>query len=163
TSPRSLLTGSLDAAEQSRLSHRYADALPNKHSQPAKEQHGSHPDSSPTNATQPLYAMRRLGGNSRFVGAAIALAGLALLLLAAFKVIGNTSAFFGAGSLFLLGSLFFEHSWLRRNIRSAIQGSGWWAVSRLGFRNATYRAGRSILCIALIASAAFIIVAVESF
>jgi hypothetical protein len=36
-------------------------------------------------------------------------------------------------------------------------------VARLGFRNATYRPGRSVLCIALIASAAFIIVAVDSF
>ena len=33
----------------------------------------------------------------------------------------------------------------------------------LGFRNATYRPGRSVLCIALIASAAFIIVSVDAF
>jgi putative ABC transport system permease protein len=36
-------------------------------------------------------------------------------------------------------------------------------VLRLGFRNATYRPGRSVLCIALIASATFIIVAVDAF
>jgi hypothetical protein len=65
--------------------------------------------------------------------------------------------------MLLLASLMGEHAWLRRTVRSAISGSGWFGVSRLGFRNATYRAGRSILCIALIASAAFIIVAVESF
>ena len=40
---------------------------------------------------------------------------------------------------------------------------GWWSITRLGFRNATSKAGRSVLCIALIASAAFIIVAVDSF
>ena len=47
--------------------------------------------------------------------------------------------------------------------RTAIQGSGWWTIARLGFRNATYRPGRTVLCITLIASAAFIIVAVDSF
>ena len=44
-----------------------------------------------------------------------------------------------------------------------IQGAGWWTIARLGFRNATYRPGRTVLCITLIASAAFIIVAVDSF
>ena len=38
-----------------------------------------------------------------------------------------------------------------------------WSVPRVGFRNASYRPGRSVLCIALIASAAFIIVAVDAF
>ena len=37
------------------------------------------------------------------------------------------------------------------------------AIARLGFRNATYHPGRTVLCITLIASAAFIIVAVDSF
>src|SRR5262249_11009768 len=74
-----------------------------------------------------------------------------------------TPGFFGAGTMLLLALLLGEHAWLRRGVRKGIQGSGWRAVSRLGFRNTTYRAGRSILCIALIASAAFIIVAVESF
>ena len=36
-------------------------------------------------------------------------------------------------------------------------------MARLGFRNATNRPGRSVLCIALIASAAFIIVSVDAF
>jgi putative ABC transport system permease protein len=38
-----------------------------------------------------------------------------------------------------------------------------WSVSRVGFRNATARPGRSVLCITLIACAAFIIVAVDAF
>ena len=37
------------------------------------------------------------------------------------------------------------------------------SVSRLGFRSTTYRPARSVLCIALIASATFIIVAVDAF
>ena len=36
-------------------------------------------------------------------------------------------------------------------------------MSQVGFRNASYRPGRSVLCIALIASASFIIVAVDAF
>ncbi|HXS02400.1 MAG TPA: FtsX-like permease family protein, partial [Pyrinomonadaceae bacterium] len=47
--------------------------------------------------------------------------------------------------------------------RPPIQGSGWWTIARLGIRNATYRPGRTVLCITLIASAAFIIVAVDAF
>src|SRR5262249_10438225 len=97
------------------------------------------------------------------VAAACALAGLMLLLLASLNLVGKPSAFFGAGTMLLLALLLGEHALLGGRAGGGIQGSGFWAVSRLGFRNTTYRAGRSILCIALIASAAFIIVAVESF
>ena len=38
-----------------------------------------------------------------------------------------------------------------------------WAVWRLGWRNTAYRPARSVLCIALIAFATFVIVAVEAF
>jgi len=86
-----------------------------------------------------------------------------LLISASLNRIGKTAGFFGAGALLLVGLLCFEYGWLRGKARSLIRGSGWWSVSRLGFRNATYRPGRSILCIALIASAAFIIVAVDAF
>jgi hypothetical protein len=44
-----------------------------------------------------------------------------------------------------------------------LAGTGVRAVSRLGFRNATFRPGRSLLSVALIAFAAFIIVAVDAF
>ena len=89
-------------------------------------------------------------------------AGLLLLVAALFKVIGQVAGFFGAGTLLLMAALFFWAAWLRGG-RQVIAGSGWWPVARLGFRNATSRPGRSVLCIALIASAAFIIVAVDAF
>jgi putative ABC transport system permease protein len=110
-----------------------------------------------------------IGGHRRFAARtgvfaiALTLTALVLVLLASLNLIGKSAGFFGGGTLLLLALLSGEHAWLARRARSAIEGSGWWAVARLGFRNATYRAGRSILCIALIASAAFIIVAVESF
>jgi ABC-type antimicrobial peptide transport system permease subunit len=93
----------------------------------------------------------------------LALFGLALLLAAALKLINQAAGFFGAGTLLLLAILFFWSAWLRGNRQQLIYGSGWRPVSRLGFRSATTRPGRSVLCIALIASATFIIVAVDAF
>ena len=39
-----------------------------------------------------------------------------------------------------------------------LAGRGWWPVSRLGLRNATYRPGRSVLSMAVIACATFILI-----
>jgi ABC-type lipoprotein release transport system permease subunit len=89
--------------------------------------------------------------------------GLALLFAASVNRIGQAAGFFGGGTSLLVTLLCFQSLWLRRKSRRLIQGHSWWAVSRLGFRNATHRPGRSVLCIALIASAAFIIVSVDSF
>ena len=112
----------------------------------------------------PAGFRRRLGFLSPgLLGIVLASAGAILIFSASFNRIGQTAGFFGAGSLLLAALLCFEYGWLTRNSRNTISGQGWWPVSRLGFRNATYRPGRSILCIALIASAAFIIVAVDVF
>jgi len=89
--------------------------------------------------------------------------GVALLVAAASKVIGQVGGFFGAGTSLLIAILFFWSSWLRSDKKRTIQGQGAWPVARMGFRNATTRPGRSVLCIALIASAAFIIVSVDAF
>jgi len=89
--------------------------------------------------------------------------GLLLLVAAALRLIGQTGGFFGGGIILLIAFLCYQSAWLRRNRRNAIHGSGWLPVSQLGFRNATSRPGRSVLCIALIASAAFIIVSVDAF
>ncbi|MCA1575458.1 MAG: ABC transporter permease, partial [Acidobacteria bacterium] len=77
--------------------------------------------------------------------------------------IGKTAGFFAGGLLLLAAVLCYQSAWLRRNRGKTIHGTGWWPVSQLGFRNATYHPGRSVLCIALIASAAFIIVSVDAF
>jgi ABC-type antimicrobial peptide transport system permease subunit len=91
------------------------------------------------------------------------LIGVALLAAALLKQVSQAAGFFGGGSLLLIGLLCYQSAWLRRDKGKGIQSHGWWSISRLGFRNATYRPGRSLLCIALIASAAFIIVAVDAF
>ena len=87
-----------------------------------------------------------------------------ILLLAAFvNRIGQAAGFFGGGTALLIASLCAQAVWLQRRNKRLIQGHNWWSVSRLGFRNATHRPGRSVLCIALIASAAFIVVSVDAF
>ncbi|MGI9106830.1 MAG: FtsX-like permease family protein [Pyrinomonadaceae bacterium] len=107
---------------------------------------------------------RRLGISASFVSAlACAALGVLLLLAAVSQRIGDVAGFFGAGTLFLVALLCLQAAWLRGARRQTIQGSGWWPIARLGLRNATHRPGRSVLCIALIASATFIIVAVEAF
>ncbi|HEX2488214.1 MAG TPA: ABC transporter permease, partial [Blastocatellia bacterium] len=89
--------------------------------------------------------------------------GTALMIAAASKLIGQVGGFFGAGTLLLIAILFFWSGWLRSDKKRTIQGQGVWPMARMGFRNATTRPGRSVLCIALIASAAFIIVSVDAF
>jgi hypothetical protein len=97
------------------------------------------------------------------VPAAALFAGGALVAAAAFGALGQAAGFFGGGALLLVALLGFQSAWLRGRGRGTISGAGWRAVSRLGMRNATYRPGRSALCITLIAAAAFIIVAVDAF
>ena len=90
--------------------------------------------------------------------AAACLAALLLLLAARQGVVGPAAGFFGAGALLLAAALCFQYFRLARPPDRPIAG-----VARLGFRNAGYRPGRSILAVTLIASATFILVAVDSF
>src|SRR3979490_1728048 len=66
--------------------------------------------------------------------------------------------FFGAGALLLSSLLLSKWIWLSSG-RGGIPRS----VARLGFRNAGYRPGRSILCIALVGLATFLGVGVDAF
>lgn len=86
-----------------------------------------------------------------------------LLVSTATGSVPQAGAFFGAGSALLMASLC-AAAWLfRRRARTGIQGHGWLSVSRLGMRTATYRPARSVLSIAVIASATFILISVEAF
>ena len=103
--------------------------------------------------------------DSRPLFAAIAAGVIALVLLAgpALGFVPRVAGFFGAGALSLVALLSLASVWLRRGRWGALQGHGLWAVWRLGWRNAAYRPARSVLCLALIAFATFVIVAVEAF
>jgi len=99
----------------------------------------------------------------KFLGFGLSFAGIALLVLGAMQLIPQAAGFFGGGVVLLIAAVWFISRWLKRPSRSHIHGAGWWTIARLGFRNATYHPARTVLCITLIASAAFIIVAVDSF
>jgi putative ABC transport system permease protein len=90
-------------------------------------------------------------------GIAATIIGTSLLAL------GGLAGFFGGGVVLLVAGLCYLSAWLRRRRKKLIQRSGWWGMSQLGFRNTTYRPARTVLCVTLIASAAFIIVAVDAF
>jgi ABC-type antimicrobial peptide transport system permease subunit len=98
-----------------------------------------------------------------FLSSALTAIGVLLLIAGAIRLIPQAGAFFGGGVVLLIAAVSFISSWLKRKEGKPIRGSGWWTIARLGFRNATYRPGRTVLCITLIAAAAFIIVAVDSF
>jgi ABC-type lipoprotein release transport system permease subunit len=95
--------------------------------------------------------------------AALAVAGSGLLALGAAGVMPPAGAFFGAGAALLGAALSALSWWLHRPSRHVLSGRGLWAMSRLGARNAGYRPGRSVLSVAVIAAATFILISVDSF
>ena len=104
-------------------------------------------------------------GRGRLLAAATALAviGVLLLVAGAMKVADAAAAFFG-GATALLGAALCAYAFaLRRPVHSALAGRGWQQVSRLGWRSARYRPGRSVLSMAVIASATFILISVDAF
>jgi putative ABC transport system permease protein len=97
-------------------------------------------------------------------GRRIAIAGLigAVGLIAAAPLVPagepRAGTFFGGGALLLTAGLALVWIWLKRPRRATVKG-----LSALGVRNATRNPTRSLLTAGLLASAAFLLVAVESF
>ncbi len=90
---------------------------------------------------------------------------LAVLLTGA-TVAGMVPAaagFFGAGALVLIGGLMALGAHLRKPQTGVLGGSGMWALAGFGWRNASWRPGRSMTSAALVAVAAFLLVSVDSF
>jgi putative ABC transport system permease protein len=109
-------------------------------------------------------AVKARGAHSgvRYAGIALALLGIGLIGAGTTEAIERTAAFFGGGSALLGAALCAAAALLRRPLRG-LGGHGWKPVSALGMRNATYRPGRSVLSIAVIASATFILISVDAF
>jgi len=104
-----------------------------------------------------LMTARRL--DSRMpVWLGLASVAAAVLLLVSSSWIGAAGSFFGGGTLLLAAALFEGRAWLGRR-----SGASLHSVLTLGFRNTAWRPGRSILCTALIASATFLVIAVDAF
>jgi ABC-type lipoprotein release transport system permease subunit len=113
--------------------------------------------------SDPLFTVNVRNSGSLIAGGVAG--GLAIGLLAgtALGDVPRVAGFFGAGALSLIAMLCLASIWLRRGRWVSLHGHGKWAVWRLGWRHTAYRPARSVLCIALIAFATFVIVAVEAF
>src|SRR5262249_11799999 len=74
----------------------------------------------------------------------------------------QAGAFFGSGALLLIAALAALSGWLRGARHRPVE-TGTGAVAKLGARNAARNPGRSLLTAGLLASAAFLLVAVEAF
>src|ERR1035437_9150267 len=93
-----------------------------------------------------------------FAGGVTATLAAALVGATAAGRVDAAAGFFGAGTLLLIAALLLESAWLHTRRFAPIGGQ-----ATLGMRNVAYRPGRSILCIALIASATFVLVPLHAF
>jgi ABC-type antimicrobial peptide transport system permease subunit len=93
----------------------------------------------------------------RIIAAVAALSGLGLVAAAFAHAVADSEGFFGAGTLLLIAAILFEWARLRKQLGMVD------SVVQLGIRNAGHKPGRSVLSIALIASAVFLVVALDAF
>ncbi|MFO0876317.1 MAG: ABC transporter permease [Gemmataceae bacterium] len=93
------------------------------------------------------------------------LVGLVLLVVGPFIPGHEAKAgtFFSSGGLFLTAGLVGLFAWMRKTRHRSVEGQGWWNIAWLGVRNAARYPARSLLTAGLLASASFLLVAVESF
>jgi hypothetical protein len=94
---------------------------------------------------------------------ALGIAGAGLLAAGAAEWIDPAGAFFGGAFALLAATLGAFLVLLRRRPRHLLESHGWRPLAQLGFRNASYRPGRSVLSMAIIAAATFVLVSVDAF
>ena len=97
---------------------------------------------------------------ARLLGVLLLAAGIALIGAGAAHAIPEEGAFFGAGASILIACLFLLSARLAAVSRGASRVR---STRGIGFRNTTERPGRSVLAVAVIASATFILVSVDAF
>ncbi|MDX1981011.1 MAG: ABC transporter permease, partial [Bryobacteraceae bacterium] len=104
---------------------------------------------------------RSLTGGRRLLQGPLAIGcgvlGAAMLAAALLGKMDAAGGFFGAGVMFLISALAVQRIWLGHGVSEPT------SVWRLGLRNAAYRPGRSVLSMALIAFATFLILALTAF
>jgi putative ABC transport system permease protein len=110
-------------------------------------------------------SLRRSGGGARTGAMVFAVLGAALIAAAIARAIDPAGAFFGAGAAILIACLCVL-TWRFRALPGASRAASsgvHMSTARLGLRNTTERPGRSVLAIAVIASATFILISVDAF
>ena len=108
-----------------------------------------------------LLAGERTSGRARWrwiAGAGAVVLAAALVVTALDGKLDQAAGFFGAGSLLLIAALLFQSAWMRAGRPRAIGG-----LLALGLRSVRGRPGRSVLSIALIAAATFVIASLDAF
>ena len=119
-------------------------------------------------ATQQHQRQSRAGrrGVVCLIAAAVLLAGVLSGLIPAAQAFAGLTwpvvVFFLVGMLLLAASLLLLSAWLDSDHAAAVRGRGLAGTGRLGLRNASRHRQRSVLTVALIASATFVIVAVAA-
>lgn len=113
--------------------------------------------------TSALTAVQKPSVIRRFVPLLLVIFAVALTAAAVTGVIPAAAGFFGAGALVLVGGLMWLGVRLRRPQTGALAGQGLRALSRFGWRNASWRPGRSMTSAGLVAVAAFLLVSVDAF
>ncbi|HEX4916078.1 MAG TPA: FtsX-like permease family protein, partial [Vicinamibacterales bacterium] len=106
---------------------------------------------------------KRAATATKVIAGALVVTGGALLIAAATAAINPTAGFFGAGGAWLVGGLCAASVVLRRRRSSSSLGRGVPAMFRLGVRHSSVRPARSVLSLALIAFASFVLVSVGAF
>jgi putative ABC transport system permease protein len=111
------------------------------------------------------FAVGGAASPRRRVLAAVGLAMTAGLAVgaAAIDVIPDAAAFFAAGALLLAASVTVIGARLTSTTTGAVAEPGPAGIARLGLSYATWRRGRSVLAVALIGAAVFLIVSIEAF
>ncbi len=102
-------------------------------------------------------------GRAGVVAITFAILGVGLIAASASGSFNPTAGFFGAGGAWLVAGLCGASAWLRRRRKSRPLTRGLTGMSQLGFRHTAVRPSRSVLSLALIAFACFVLVSVGAF
>ena len=105
---------------------------------------------------------KRKARSSPRMALAFAALGLLMLISGAAGALSLAAGFFGGGVSLLAAALLYFHFRLARP-STAVIGSRKWPLAQMGVRNASYRPARSVVAVATLASASFILIAVNSF
>lgn len=111
----------------------------------------------------PLARQRRIGLDLRVAAAALGLGAL-FCVLSTTGVVAAAPGFFGCGGAVLVAAVAGVHRWLSRGAAAApLSRPHVWTWVRMGLRNAPRHRGRSMLIVALLACASFLVVSLAAF